>query len=167
MARHRCKSTTIDSEAHAEPTNLHALEHLHNYLINPPKKDDDAGDFLSDFSEDNQETSPLLNSDFTTNPEDFAEYYRDAHEHIPHDRPTPRGLPVYMTAFVDASFAQNKKTRKSHTGFIIFVNRAPIVCWLLWCSHHTISVLQSTSNSLRVMHTFYNLINDLEQKGLY
>ena len=60
MARHRCKSTTIDSEAHAEPTNLHALEHLHNYLINPPKKDDDAGDFLSDVSEDNQETSPLL-----------------------------------------------------------------------------------------------------------
>ena len=32
-----------------------------------------------------------------------------------------------MTAFVDASFAQNKKTRKSHTGFLIFVNRAPII----------------------------------------
>ena len=26
--------------------------------------------------------------------------------------------------------------------------------WLLWCSHHTISVLQSTSNGLQFMHTF-------------
>ena len=78
--------------------------------------------------------------DFTTNPQDFAEYYRDAHEHLPHDRPTPRGLPVYMTAFVDASFAQNKKTRKSHTGFVIFVNRAPIV----WFSKRQSTVETST-----------------------
>ena len=34
------------------------------------------------------------------------------------------------TAFADASFGQNKKNRKSHTGYIIFVNRAPI----LWYS---------------------------------
>ena len=41
--------------------------------------------------------------------------------------PKPRGGHVSITAFVDASFAQNKKTRKSHTGFIIFVNKAPII----------------------------------------
>ena len=65
-------------------------------------------------------------SDFKTNPADFAEYYRGAQEQMPRDMPKARGLYVTITAFVDASFAQNKKTRKSHTGFIIFVNRAPI-----------------------------------------
>ena len=64
-------------------------------------------------------------SDFTIKPQDFAEYYRDAREELPHDMPSPRGPNISMTAFVDASFAQNKKTRKSHTAFIIFVNRAP------------------------------------------
>ena len=66
-------------------------------------------------------------SDFKTNPQDFGEYCRDAQEQLPHDMPKPRGSHVSITAFVDVSFAQNKKTRKSHTGFIIFVNRAPIV----------------------------------------
>ena len=66
-------------------------------------------------------------SDFKTNAKDFHEYYRDAYEELPNDMPRPRGHGVYITAFVDASFAQNKKTRKSHTGFIIFVNRAPII----------------------------------------
>ena len=65
-------------------------------------------------------------SDFVTKPRDFAEYYRDVKEELPHDMPTPRGPSISITAFVDASFAQNKKTRKSHTGFIIFVNRAAI-----------------------------------------
>ena len=64
--------------------------------------------------------------DFITNPNDFEEYYIEAHEQLPHDMPIPSGVGVSITAFVDASFAQNKKTRKSHSGFIIFVNRAPI-----------------------------------------
>ena len=40
--------------------------------------------------------------------------------------PEPRGNPVCITAYVDASHAANKKTRRSHTGFLIFLNRAPI-----------------------------------------
>ena len=109
---------------------LNELQHIFGFLKKKPK--------LSIYMDP---TLPNIDySDFTTNPQDFAEYYRDAHEHIPHDRPTPRGLPVYMTAFVDASFAQNKKTRKSHTGFIIFVNRAPIV----WFSKRQSTVETST-----------------------
>ena len=73
-------------------------------------------------------TLPFIDCrDFKTNPNDFKEYYRDASEELPLDMPRPRGRSVNMTAFVDASFAQNKKTRKSHTGFLIFVNRAPII----------------------------------------
>ena len=41
--------------------------------------------------------------------------------------PPPRGRPVDATACVDASFGQNKKTRRSHSGHLIFVNRAPII----------------------------------------
>ena len=70
---------------------------------------------------------PNINyGDFVTNPQDFAEYYRDASEPIPGDMPRPRGRTVTNTAFVDASFAANKKIRKFHSGFLIFVNRAPI-----------------------------------------
>ena len=73
-------------------------------------------------------TLPIIDyGDFKANPNDFKEYYRDAHEEHPLDMPRPRGQSVSMTAFVDASFAQNKKTRKSHTGFLIFVNRALII----------------------------------------
>eukprot|EP00980_Cylindrotheca_fusiformis_P025121 scaffold13124_cov73-Cylindrotheca_fusiformis.AAC.1 len=63
---------------------------------------------------------------FQTNPEDFKEMYRDAKEELPFDMPAPRGAPVTITAYVDASHAANKVTRKSHSGFVIFVNRAPI-----------------------------------------
>ena len=40
--------------------------------------------------------------------------------------PRPRGKSVSTTAFVDASHAVNKVTRRSHTGYILFVNRAPV-----------------------------------------
>ena len=63
---------------------------------------------------------------FRTNRHTFEEQYRDAEEQIPGDMPKPRGNPVTITAYVDASHASNKKTRRSHTGFLIFINRAPI-----------------------------------------
>ena len=40
--------------------------------------------------------------------------------------PRPRGQFVIITAFVDALHASDQRTRRSHTGFIIFGNRAPI-----------------------------------------
>ena len=57
--------------------------------------------------------------------------------------PVPRGRPVVTTAFADASHAVNKKTRRSHTGYIIFVNRAPI----LWYSKTQNTVEASTFSS--------------------
>ena len=38
----------------------------------------------------------------------------------------PRSVPVTTTAYVDASHVANKVTRRSYTGFIIFLNRSPI-----------------------------------------
>ena len=41
--------------------------------------------------------------------------------------PQPRGMDVVMTGYCDSSHAANKKTRRSHTGYVIFVNSAPII----------------------------------------
>ena len=57
--------------------------------------------------------------------------------------PTPRGRMVSTTAYVDASHAANKMTRRSHTGFILFVNRAPIT----WYSKRQNTVELSTFSS--------------------
>jgi hypothetical protein len=64
-------------------------------------------------------------------------------EPMPHDMPRPRGRPVTTTEFVDASHASSKKTRKSHTGYLLFVNRAPI----FWYSKRQQTVELSTFSS--------------------
>ena len=63
---------------------------------------------------------------FGNDPSEFKEYYREADEELPHKMPRPRGRSVVTTAFVDASHAANRKTRRSHSGYIIFLNRAPV-----------------------------------------
>ena len=78
--------------------------------------------------------------EFRTRKADFAEIYRDAEEPLPHKMPSPRGRTMTMTAFVDASHAANKLTRRSHTGYVIFLNRAPIV----WYSKRQQTVETST-----------------------
>ena len=78
--------------------------------------------------------------DFRTNRSDFAEIYRDAEEELPHQMPVPRGRGLTTTAFVDASHAANKVTRRSHSGYIVFINRAPI----LWYSKRQQTVGTST-----------------------
>jgi len=86
-------------------------------------------------------TRPLMNySTFKSNVENFQELYRGAIEEMPHDKPVARGRPVITTAYVDASHASIKKTRKSHTGYVIFVNRTPII----WYSKRQQTVEAST-----------------------
>lgn len=78
-------------------------------------------------------------------PEVFKQTYRDAEEQIPppHMLPPPRGRPITITAFVDASHAANKVTRRSHTGFVLFINRAPVI----WYSKRQNTVESSTFSS--------------------
>ncbi len=61
----------------------------------------------------------------------FRNQYRDAWEQLPDTAmmPQPLGMPASITAYVDASHAANKVTRRSHTGFVIFLNRAPIIVY--------------------------------------
>jgi hypothetical protein len=74
--------------------------------------------------------------DYQTNKEDFAEIYRDVEQLLPHRMPLPRGRSVVVTAYVDASHGAKKVTRTSHTGYVVFINRAPVV----WCrkQHNTV-----------------------------
>jgi hypothetical protein len=75
----------------------------------------------------------------------FKEQYRDAEEQLPppHMCPKPRGRQVNTTAYVDSSHAANRVTRRSHTGFILFLMMAPIV----WFSKRQNTVEASTFSS--------------------
>lgn len=74
---------------------------------------------------------------------EWTEFYRDAKEAIPSNRPEPRGKAVNITCFVDADHAGNSVTRRSHTGFVIYVNGAPII----WYSKRQNTVEASTFGS--------------------
>ena len=98
---------------------------------------------------------------FNYNTDGFQEMYRGAVEQLPLDAPKPRGIPVDVTAYVDASHAANKVTRKSHTGYLIFVNRAPIH----WYSKRQQTVESSAfSSEFIAMKTCVEAIRGLRYK---
>ncbi len=74
---------------------------------------------------------------------DWFDFYRDAKEAIPGDMPPPRGNAASTSMFVDADLAGDKKTRRSQTGLLIFMNRAPII----WYSKRQNTVETSTFGS--------------------
>ena len=74
---------------------------------------------------------------------DWAEFYPDAAEPVAPNAPELRGEHVSTTCFVDADHAGCHATRRSQTGIIIFMNRAPI----LWYSKRQNTVESSTFGS--------------------
>ena len=88
------------------------------------------------------DTDPSFDGD-RFNKCDWSEFYPDAAEAIPTDAPEARGKSVNMSCFVDADHAGCRVTRRSHTGVLIFVNRAPI----LWYSKRQNTVESSTFGS--------------------
>ena len=92
---------------------------------------------------------------------DWSEFYPDASEAIPSNMPESRGKEVVMTCFVDADHAGCRETRRSHSGIIIFVNRAPI----LWFSKRQNTVEASTYGSeLLAMRISIEMIEGLRYK---
>ena len=130
---------------------LEQLYHIVAYLKKKPK-------LSLYFDPDLPRLDPSMFNDDT---EAFLEHYRDAKEEVPAQMPTPRGRHVTMTAFVDASHASNKVTRRSHSGYIIFVNRAPI----LWYSKRQNTVESSAfSSEFIAMKTCVEAIDGLRYK---
>ena len=98
---------------------------------------------------------------YDTESPDWTDFYKDAKELIPPDAPEPRGKPVEMTAFVDSDHAGDKLTRRSRTGILIFLNRAPIV----WYSKKQGSIETSSFGSeFSAMKTAVELIEGLRYK---
>ena len=92
---------------------------------------------------------------------DWTEFYPGASELIPPDMPIAKGKSVRMTCFVDADHAGCKETRRSHTGIIIFLNRAPI----LWFSKRQSTVETSTFGSeIVAMRIAIEMIEGLRYK---
>jgi hypothetical protein len=96
-----------------------------------------------------------------TVPEDFSEFYPDAKEAIPPNAPEPLGKGVQMTAFSDSDHAGDLITRRSRTGVLIFLNRAPI----LWYSKKQAGIETSTFGAeFMALKTATDLVKGLRYK---
>ena len=88
--------------------------HIFGYLQNVPKLTLAMDPLMPDISEDR-----FIEAD-------WHDFYRDAKEEIPPNLPVPKGKPVTISCFVDASHACDIVTCHSQTGILIFLNQAPI-----------------------------------------
>jgi hypothetical protein len=123
-------SLLLQYQASPREGNMEQLLHVFAFLKRHPKRTL----YLS------PEFPRIDYGDFRTKREDFAEIYRDAEEFLPYCMPMPRGLDEVITAYVDASHAANEVTRRSHSGYAVFLNRAPV----LWYSRRQNTVETST-----------------------
>ena len=57
---------------------------------------------------------------------DWREFYGDIKEPIPPNAPPPRGKEVDLRLFVDSDHAGDKLIRRSRSGFLVYLNLAPI-----------------------------------------
>ena len=60
---------------------------------------------------------------------DWKDFYPEASELIPPNVPEPCGKCVQLNCFVDADYAGNQITRQSHSGVLLFIGCAPIICY--------------------------------------
>jgi hypothetical protein len=74
---------------------------------------------------------------------DWTSAYGELTEEIPDNAPESRGDGFIMTAYVDADHAGDKLTRRSRTGYLIFLNMSPIY----WHSKKQTSVETSSFGS--------------------
>ena len=112
---------------------MHAMQRVFGYLRVLPK-----GKILIDVSH------PMVREqvDVTKN-HDWIEFYPDAVEDSPTDKPQALGKLCTLTCFVDADHARDQLTRRSVTGIIVLLNNTPIS----WYSKRQKTVETSTYGS--------------------
>ena len=111
---------TLSSSNNCSPRagHLEAAYQVFEYLSNH----ETGGRFV--FNSIPKEVNKELFTD--ANNANWRELCGDVSEYIPANMPKARGRPGSITMFVDAAFAGDPITCRSHTGIIIFVNNAPI-----------------------------------------
>ncbi len=72
-----------------------------------------------------------------------SEFGSHLKEDLPTNMPEPRGMGFIMSARVDADHAADTKTRRSRTGFLVYLNSAPIY----WMSKKQTSIESSSFGS--------------------
>ena len=106
---------------------------LSSYLVQPRQGHLEAIYYMFGYLKAHDRSTMVFDSDYINwRDEDFPEhdwtdFYGDISEDIPPGAPEPRGMPVQINAFIDASHARNMVTRRSHSGILIYLNRAPII----------------------------------------
>ena len=66
----------------------------------------------------------IENDDFPRH--DWKKHYGEENKVIPTNAPSPQGKGFDMIGYVDADLAGDKVIRSSRTGFVIYLNQAPI-----------------------------------------
>ena len=74
---------------------------------------------------------------------EMKDIYVDACEELPTNAPISQGRSIQLNCFVDADHGDDRVTRRSQTGIILFGNSAP----LLWYSERKNTVESSTFGS--------------------
>jgi Reverse transcriptase (RNA-dependent DNA polymerase) len=95
---------------------LEALFHIYAYL-----KKKSNGTIILD------PTYPDIDLSQFNDGAEWSNFYGDVREVIPTNMPKPRGKTVVVKLFVDSDHAADQLTRRSRTGFILYLNKAPIV----------------------------------------
>ena len=91
----------------------------------------------------------------------MKDLYPNAVEEKPTNAPLPKGKRVQITCFVDANHGRDQGTRRSRTGIIIYVNKAPII----WYSKRQNTAETSTySSEMVVMCLAVDMIKALKYK---
>jgi hypothetical protein len=92
---------------------------------------------------------------------DWSAFFPNAAEVLPPNAPSPREKPVQMITFVDLDHASDQLTRRSRTGVLIYLNRAPII----WYSKKQNSIEASTFGSeFMALKTAAELVSGLPYK---
>ena len=92
---------------------------------------------------------------------DWTDFYQQSKELIPPDMPKPRGKAVQTTCFVDSDHAGDQVNRRSRTGVLVFMGRAPIIFY----SKKQGSIESSSFGSeLSAMKTAVELVEGLRYK---
>ena len=60
--------------------------------------------------------------------DEWKYFYPDAQEIMPRHMTEAPGIYVVIKAYLGANHAVNMANRRSHSGIIIYVNNAPIIC---------------------------------------